>query len=974
MLRRQSSAGYFALAGLISCVLFASSASAQVPTGTISGRVTDQQGRPVANVQVSIQSPSQQGLQTTQTTANGDYIFKFLPPGRYELTFTGRSMDPLTQSRVVAAGEPVRLDVELTAARVTEAVTVAGDSGAFGGTIEEATSIKQDLMTALPTSRSLSAAASLAPAVHATGPDGALSIGGAMSFENVFMVNGVQIQDNLRRTPFSLYIEDALQETTVTSSGISAEYGRFSGGVVNAVTKSGGNLFSGSLRTSFSNDNWRSVSPFGEPKTDRTVPAYEYTLGGPIVKDRLWFFGAGRTSDRTVARQTGYTNTPYEFRDDEQRAEVKITHAFSAAHRLSVDYTGIRQEQANNAYPNSANVMDLASLTTRRMPQNLLAVHYTGTVGANFFMEAQYSARTFAFEGDGGLSTDRILGTPLRDQGTGAYWWAPNFCGVCAPEKRNNNDLVLKGTYFGSTRGFGSHTLTFGYDRFDDQLTADNHQSASDYHVWATSSFAENGAVYPIIEPGGSTYIIYWPLFSSSKGTNFQTHSLFVNDQWRLNDRWSFNLGVRYDRNAGRDAADEPVAGDSAFSPRLGLAFDVFGDSRTIVNASAGRYVTALANSIAGQGSPAGLPSIVAYPYDGPGINTSGGAPVPSDEALRRVFDWFDQAQPDPFFVDMPGLASRLDGSLTSPHADEVAVGVTQVVGRGQIRVDFINREYGSFYASRIDGGTGQVFDDYGQPYDLRLIQNTDLLARTYRALDVQGNYRINGSTYVGGSYTLSHLYGNVDGESVEAGPLSSGILSYPEYFESSWSFPSGDLSADQRHRARAWATYELPWERIARMSIGAVQLVESGTPYGAVGLAIVSPFVDNPGYALPPDINPYFFSARDAFHTETMYRTDVSFNVERRIGGTRGVDLFAHVQLFNAFNQFQLFNGAGGEINTTVRTAWDDPDRFELFDPFTETPIQGVHWDYGSKFGKAINADAYTMPRTFRFNVGIRF
>ena len=97
----------------------------------------------------------------------------------------------------------------------------------------------------------------MAPAVHPSGPSGAYSIAGAMSFESLFMVNGVNVNENIRGQAINLYIEDAIQETTIATDGISAEFGRFSGGVVNVVTKSGGNLFSGSFRDTLNNDNWR---------------------------------------------------------------------------------------------------------------------------------------------------------------------------------------------------------------------------------------------------------------------------------------------------------------------------------------------------------------------------------------------------------------------------------------------------------------------------------------------------------------------------------------------------------------------------------------------------------------------------------------------------------------------------------------------------------------------------------------------
>ncbi len=86
---------------------------------------------------------------------------------------------------------------------------------------------------------------------------GAITISGAQSYENLYMVNGATIVHNLVGTPYDLFIEDAIQETTTITSSVSAEFGRFTGGVVNAITKSGGNAFSGSFRTTLTNDDWR---------------------------------------------------------------------------------------------------------------------------------------------------------------------------------------------------------------------------------------------------------------------------------------------------------------------------------------------------------------------------------------------------------------------------------------------------------------------------------------------------------------------------------------------------------------------------------------------------------------------------------------------------------------------------------------------------------------------------------------------
>jgi hypothetical protein len=879
-------------------------------------------------------------------------------------------------TRDVGATQPVEVNVTLRPAAVSEVVNVSARSDAFTNTVQSSTNIRQELLSTLPTARTLLSAVNLAPAVHATGPDNNISIAGAMSFESIFMLNGVQIQDNLRGTPLTLFIEDAIQETTITTSGISAEYGRFTGGVVNAVTKSGGNEFSGSLRTTVQNDDWRTVTPFQEPKINSTVPIYEYTAGGPIMRNRTWFFTAGRFFDREQANETGFTRIPYTFGNDEKRFEGKITQAFGAGHTVKVGFTAVRETEVNDVFPSPSLIMDTASLYTRELPQQLLSVHYSGTYGPNLFLEGQYSSRDFTFEGSGGRFTDLIRGTVMQDQQTEARWWAPTFCGVCTPEERDNENILLKGNYFWSTAR-GSHNIAFGYDTFNDKRRGDNHQAGSDYHIWATTSLIQDGTVYPVIAGDGSTWIINWPIRQESSGTNFRTHSLFFNDSWAFNKHFTFNAGLRWDKNHGEDAAGNLVASDSGFSPRLGVVWDPTGDGNWAITGSYGKYVAAIANSIADSTSPAGTPAILAFFYEGPNINTSAGPLVTTDVAIQRVFDWFNAngglGMP-PFFVDIPGVQSIIRESLKSPHAKEFATGVSrQLGGKGAVRVDFVYRDFSDFYADRKDTTTGTVTDEFGQVFDLNVVENSNDVSRQYRALASQVNYRLTSRIDLGANYTLSKLWGNINGENVGSGPLTSAILSYPEYFDRAWSFPEGDLAADQRHRLRFWGTYRVPMgERFGSVTLAALQQTQTGTPYGAVGSIRSGPFVTNPGYEQPPATVSYWFTDRDAFRTEAMHRTDVSVNYSYRFGGK--TELFGQIQVLNVFNQFQLFNLNSNAINTTVLTNFDNPTRFQRFNPFTETPVQGVHWDYGDRFGEAIDAEAYTLPRTFQFALGIRF
>jgi hypothetical protein len=307
------------------------------PTGTISGRVVDQQGLAVPGASVTVQSPALQGTRTQQTSANGDYIFPLLPPGDYEITFELTGFASLKRKERVSLNQSVPLNVTMSVSTMTETVTVEVESqDDFGRGAQVASSYKKDLIEKLPTNRSLRSAILLAPGTQESGPSGAVSMSGASSFENLFMINGVVVQDNLRSTPLDLFIEDALQETTTSTAAISAEFGRFSGGVVNAITKSGGNDFSGSFRTSFSNDKWIAVTPFAnDRRIDNVIPTYEATLGGPFVKDRLWFFGATRLRDFQEGRSTNpATAIPYTFGRNEKRYEGKLTFALTTNHTL----------------------------------------------------------------------------------------------------------------------------------------------------------------------------------------------------------------------------------------------------------------------------------------------------------------------------------------------------------------------------------------------------------------------------------------------------------------------------------------------------------------------------------------------------------------------------------------------------------------------------------------------------------------
>jgi outer membrane receptor protein involved in Fe transport len=658
-----------------------------------------------------------------------------------------------------------------------------------------------------------------------------------------------------------------------------------------------------------------------------------------------------------------------------------------------VAYTKINQLVKNFQFQNA---MDLRSLYDQGQPQDLLSLHYTGLLTPRFSVEGQWAQRTFTFTGAGARSTDLIDGTLLIDRsrgGTAFRYWSPTFCGVCDNEERSNTDLIVKGSYYLSTRGVGAHNLVFGVDSYNDHKFANNHQSGSDYRILGTSTIQQGTDLLPVFLPN-STIIQWNPITLSSQGTDLRTNSLFANDQWHFNSRMTFSLGLRWDRNKGEDAAGNPVSDSSKFSPRLSVVFDPSGAGRWSTSASYARYVSALNTGIADV-SAGGNPITYQWPYQGPAINGDPDAALATTpQAIQQVFAWFN-ANGGPnrplSFVDVPGVSSRIGDSLDSPNVNEWAFGVSRQMGeRASVRADFVYRDFADFYSSRADASTGRVADSDGRLYDLTLIENTDIVDRTYKGLTLQATYRMGTRVNIGGNYTLSKASGSFDGENSASGPLTTQLLRFPEFVQARWNSPEGDLGIDQRHRARLWGTYRIPGpDSIGAFDLGVVQTLESGVPYGAVGPINTIPYVTGTNYLNPSGNRAdgfwdYYFTARDAFHTEATFRTDLAANYAYKIAGLSTVDLFFRAELLNVFNQFQLcgcgntvFSNGGSvdmrKINTGVLTATTTAT-LQAFDPFTQTPVENVNWAKRSNFGTQVDQFSWTTPRTFRFSVGVRF
>lgn len=961
-------------------------------TSALRGRVTAQ-GQGLPGVQVEVTSPTLQGTRTTYTSENGDYVFVGLPPGDYTVSFKLQGLETVTKTVPLKSAQQVTLDTSMVVPGVTAEATVTAKTETVSTGMQGSTTVTTELQNKLPVARTiLSAVAASSGVAQVTGLGNAYSISGGQTFDNLFTVDGAVIIDNIRSTPNNLFVEDAIQETTTTVSSVSAEFGRFTGGVVNTITKSGGNLFSGSIRATLTNDGWSAVSPAKEKRVDHVDPRYEATLGGFLWKDHLWFFGSGRYQDTSTASQTsapaGVTNIPFQVGQNEKRYQGKLTFSPVANHTLAGSYLNVDTEQSNNSF---GVILDTDSLVNRTLPQRIITANYNGVITSNFFVEGLYSQRKFTFEHAGSLYTDLIRGTLMRDLAFGnARYNAPTFCGVCGPEKRDNEDFFIKGTYFLSTPSLGSHTILAGYDHFAGSRFANNYQSGSNYRLFTTNAIFKDGDIFPVISP--NSYVYYTPIFTLSKGTDALTHSAFLNDSWRLNNRLSINLGVRYDKNSASNSLGVVTADDSAWSPRIAMAYDLTRNGAVKLGASYAHYVGAIQDSILDSTSAGGQPGVFIWYVEGAGapvINNPAGTTLTTRaQALQQVFDWFfAQGCPDistcqlPLaYASYPGLSSKITTSLKSPYAREYTFGVNGTVGSGSYRMDFVRRDFHDFYNTVLNISTGKASDPAGNEYDVGIVGNTDDLERNYTALQTQFQYRLfDNRLNLGGAWTWSHTIGNFDGEAANSGPVTAGFQTYPEYKDPKWNNPSGDLATDQRHRVRVFATYDLPFvpQRIGVVSFSVTHAYDTGAPYGAVGTVRSRTFVTNPGYSTPPSSVTYYFTARDAFRTDSINRTDVALNFSTKIA--RLVEIFVQPQVLNLFNNRGVI-----AVNTTVNTARNPGGgTYQTFNPFTDVPVQRPHldgtvttanWDFGPDFGKPTSVNSYQIPRQFLITMGLRF
>jgi hypothetical protein len=970
------------LVGICVLALFASVLPARaqgIQTGVITGTVASMDGLSLPGVTVTATSPNLQGPRSAVSDANGVYYLRGLSPGPYLVTLEIPSFQTVSREDVeVNAGGVATVDVTMALAGVTETVTVNGEAPSLIATPRTSQTYSKNEVDVLPVGRRPLDIAELSPGVTTTVFNiSQVALSGSFGYDNVFMVNGVDINDNLFGTPNNLFIEDAVEETTVLTHGISAQYGRFSGGVINIVTRSGSNTFSGSFREGLSNPAWIGQTPLEKTGNIKHVDVlsktHEGTFGGPLVRDKLWLFAAGRYETANLPNTFAQNGAGYTRTDTNRRGELKITGTFAASQTVQASFIGNATEQVNASALNAAALLDASMLTTRQLPNRLMALNYHGSITPLLYADAQYSEKKQSVRNNGGTSLD-IRDSPFRTAGVtpgvpGALVYNAPYLDATDPESRNNRQFTGSLAYLLATSAFGSHELKGGGEYFVNEGIGGNSQSSTGI-VFVTDYLTSGGA--PVRDATGKPVPVFAPglteiwTFIAKRGAeiNIRTTSLYLQDRWVATRRLTLDLGTRLETVNSDATGTSAKISATSIVPRLGMAYDLQGNGSTVLFATYGHYAGKYSQVQFGVNTNVGRPDEVDYSYSGPAGQGFDFAPGFDRNNYRTVS-----------FAAFPTANVMLADGVKSPLTKEFTAGIGRELGtRAQVRATYAWRSASRFVEDFIDLSRGITDIPLVGPATNRVYDNVDGLDRRYQALLVQGGYRLRDNLRFDGHYTAQlRNEGNFPGEAANQPGMPSIYGNYPEIFGPALDrlLPEGRFDNFQRHKLRLTTMYNQSLGRFGSVDVAPVWRVNSGGVYSLTA-NIALPAVQrarNPGYPAA-DINPttretVFFGERGGYDFKGYGMLDLATSYNLSVWRT--LRPWFKVEVYNLLNNTKLI-------------AWD---RTVTANATSTLDANGIPTAYvqGPRFGQATAGNHFPQPwpgqngaRAVRLAFGVRF
>jgi len=793
---------------LLTLGLMAGTASAQTQLGTIQGKVVDQQGAVLPGVAVTLVGPT--GAKTAVTDGQGEYRFVGLPPTTYVVKVELSGFLPQQREGLaVGMGKVVEAEFSLKVGGVSETVEVTATSVTVDVKSSSTdTNISNELLTTMP----IYSSTSTGLLNYAPGINNSSAYGGQASYGNALLLDGVDTRDPEGGSAWTFFNQNLIEEIQIGGLGAAAEYGGFTGGVINTVTKSGGNLYSGlfSIRytskdlagKNISADVLKQNPSLGDAAVMTKLVDYTVQMGGPIKKDKAFFFG----SVQRYSANSDPSGPLKSATDISPRFNVKLTLQPTPSDTVIF---GMQYDNYNVTgrigWWASAQATDDATVE-EDAPEWVWNAQYRKVLGSNTFLEAKLTGYTGFYYLDP-VNPD----PPTYDGETGGYGGGGG--GLYYADRSRNQAIVSLSKY---AQAYGSHSFKFGAE-------IERSHVRSQYQPYGPSGFY-------IYTYGGVPYYRYSYGYDV-QGDNRRT-SAYAQDQWSIK-RLTLNLGIRLDHISGyspvlKETVYTPA---SAWGPRLGAAFDVTGTGTTVLKGFWGRYYEGTASAFFSSATP-------------------GIADFTSTEILPNGSLGATE-------VLTPGQVYGIDKDINHPRTDEVNVAwEQQFFGNMRLVATGIWRTTGNFINNVVEGAVWRPIQQTnaltGQPYIAYYWENRATTSENFNIRNTEGyQYKsINGSTIYTidpqrtykalmlllsrslknrwgfqGSYVLAKAEGNVDNGSGGAWLGGSGWVSPNTAFINNF----GEMSQSRRHEIKIYGTYQIP--KIEVM-LSAAYTGLSGRPY----------------------------------------------------------------------------------------------------------------------------------------------
>jgi outer membrane receptor protein involved in Fe transport len=624
-------------------VMSASLVSAQGQSlSSILGTVTDQSGLAVPGVSIELTSPALQAARQSTTDAVGRYNFPDLPTGKYAVKYELIGFQTVVREGLeLSSGFAARVDITLKVGAVEQNIIVTGASPLVDVTRTAGgqTLSTQMVNETIPSSRMNSDLALMTPGLTATSPVnigllGILSLGGFTTYgDTTFAVltDGVDV----RTSSYPDY--EMAAEVDVKTFGNGADVAS-AGANIDIVSKSGGNDFHGSILEQYMTDKFQSsnlddtLRAQGLANTDSTIFLNDVggELGGRIVRDKLWFYGAYR--DRRNARTAaGFVNAATPLMEFDPASGAFHPTVWTKNETAKVTYQASKKFQLIGYFGEDYSInTGLLTATPRFYPYQAGTNHHFNPTNFRGEVRGVLSKNTVFNASAGEVLYDAAyFDTPGNDIITSRYDLATQiYTGGSIAQLVNGSEQALGETdrtrYRKFTQGNlttlpqtflgGGHQIKVGYRFWFEEATAGdepNHPAGNYQLIYNTV----NGVKYTPVE----IETFNFPVVQQNIHHNYD---IYAQDQWQLRQRLTLNLGVRYSYNNTYVPPQTKVQGQfgssgsvpfiqanrfSDFAPRLGLAWDVTGDAKTVIKATASRYDMDVADSFAAQFNPNGV-------------------------------------------------------------------------------------------------------------------------------------------------------------------------------------------------------------------------------------------------------------------------------------------------------------------------------------------------------------------------------